>query len=392
MKITKNFEIKVVERHKDGGRIVINTASVDRDRDRVLPTGAKIDEYLKNPVVMFGHNYRDAWSTVGRTTKLEVSPEGIVADFELRPAANEFDPQNIVRLLWEGDWIRMASIGFMPSKGKPNEIGGTDYSEWGLLEWSIVPIGSNQDALRLAMKALDGGNELVAGELLDSGNPWEVAVIDTITRPDIGDARRAETLAQLKDWRAFFKAPPETTSTTTALNGTSTIVVPAGDASTVWVKSTGGGSNWGEDIDDPITKRGRVLSKKNEEKIRVSRDNLDDVLAQLDSAPEVDEPKSDKGYKAADVFEVGDRVAVKGRPHMAGHKAGTVKLLADSQAYGVQMDGMDEIHKWYVGSELQPEKDDKKSGEPTLDASSERDLTDALRTLTDLLKGVYQNE
>lgn len=152
--LRKTFEIKVLDRRKDGGRIVINTAGVDRDKDRVMPAGARLDDYLRNPIVMFGHNYRDVWSTVGRTTKLEVSPEGIVADFELRPAANEHDPQHIVRLLWDGEWIRTASIGFMPGKSKPNDVGGTDYEEWGLLEWSLVPIPSNQDALRLAVKSL----------------------------------------------------------------------------------------------------------------------------------------------------------------------------------------------------------------------------------------------
>ncbi len=35
--IRKTFEIKVLEKRKDGGRIAINTGSVDRDRDRVFP-------------------------------------------------------------------------------------------------------------------------------------------------------------------------------------------------------------------------------------------------------------------------------------------------------------------------------------------------------------------
>jgi hypothetical protein len=153
--IRKTFNIKVLVKRKDGGRILINTASVDRDRDRVIPAGARTDNYLKNPVVQWGHNYRDPWATVGKSNSLTISDDGIVADFDLRPAANDQDPQAVVLLLWNGDWVRTASIGFIPTAGKPNDAGGTDYSEWELLEWSIVPIPANQDALRLAVKGLE---------------------------------------------------------------------------------------------------------------------------------------------------------------------------------------------------------------------------------------------
>jgi hypothetical protein len=148
----KTFEIKVLDRRKDGGRIVVSTGSVDRDRDRVFPQGAKTEDYLRNPVVQWGHNYSDPWATVGRTQQLEITETGIVADFTLRPAANDQDPQNIVLLLWDGDWIRTASIGFQPETAVPNDFGGLDFTNWGLLEWSLVPIPANQDALRLAEK------------------------------------------------------------------------------------------------------------------------------------------------------------------------------------------------------------------------------------------------
>ena len=95
-KITKTCAVKIVEQRNDGGRILISTPAVDRDRDRVLPLGVRADTYLKNPVVQWGHDYSSPFSTIGRTTNLEITPDGIVADFELRPAANDQDPQNVV--------------------------------------------------------------------------------------------------------------------------------------------------------------------------------------------------------------------------------------------------------------------------------------------------------
>lgn len=155
MKKFKTVDFQVLEKADNGGRILISNAAFDRDADRVYPMGAQLDNYLKNPVVQWGHGYSEPWQTVGRTTGLEVTSEGVVASFELRPAANDQDPQNIVKLLWDGGWIRTASIGFIPKAAQPNQAGGNDFTQWELLEWSLVPIPANQDALRMSMKALD---------------------------------------------------------------------------------------------------------------------------------------------------------------------------------------------------------------------------------------------
>ena len=156
--LKKIFPIEIEKVTEGGGRITISTPTLDRDKDRVLPFGAQVQAYQNNPVVQWGHNYRDPWATVGRTTNLEITDRGIVADFELRPAANESDPQNIVRLLWHGGWVKTASVGFNPIAHEENEEGGRDFTEWELLEWSLVPIPANQNALRLAAKALDIGD------------------------------------------------------------------------------------------------------------------------------------------------------------------------------------------------------------------------------------------
>ncbi len=151
----KTFTAEIQQKGDAGGRIIISTAGCDRDRERVMSRGAVLENYLKNPVVMWGHSYGAPADVIGRTVSLDVQDGGIAADFELRPAANDQDPQNIVRLLWDGGWVRTASIGFRPIEMQPNEFGGNDITAWELLEWSLVPIPANQDALRLAAKALD---------------------------------------------------------------------------------------------------------------------------------------------------------------------------------------------------------------------------------------------
>ncbi len=164
--VHKNFEVKLLDKRDNGGRIIISTGHPDRQRDRVIPTGARLENYQRNPIVQWGHNYKDPFATIGRTTALTVSPDGLIADFELRPAANDADPQNVVLLLWNGEWIKTASIGFVPLAGKGNELGGNDFTEWELLEWSLVPVPANAEALRLAMKSLDEAPHVKDAEIL----------------------------------------------------------------------------------------------------------------------------------------------------------------------------------------------------------------------------------
>lgn len=235
----KQFEIQVLAADDRGGRILINTPAVDRDRDRVMPSGCRMESYLKNPVVQWGHNYREPWSTIGRTKTIEITPDGIVAEFELRPAANDQDPQNIVRLLWEGGWVKTASIGFIPKAGKPNDEGGYDFSEWELLEWSLVPIPANQEALRLAVKGID--------------DPEGTATVGATCH----DCGKAITLSATLF--AMLTANDEAIKCVECLQKGPTI-------------------DSGAEI---AQKRGRVLSARNEQRLREAVTMLQDVLSQV---------------------------------------------------------------------------------------------------------------
>jgi hypothetical protein len=152
MLYNKNVNLQVTEKKADGGRIIISTGEVDRDKDRVFPQGAKIENYMRSPVVLFGHNYFDPWSLIGQTNSLEVNETGIVAEFSFREPANEADPMHIIRSLWDQGILKAASIGFRPETMVPNDFGGLDFVSWELLEFSLVHVPANQSALRLAAK------------------------------------------------------------------------------------------------------------------------------------------------------------------------------------------------------------------------------------------------
>jgi len=199
--IVKQFDLELLEHREDGGKVRITTPTPDRIGDRVMPMGAQLDDYRKNPIVQYGHNYADPWATIGKTNSLETSEAGVVVDFTLRPAANEADPQNIVRLLWAGKWIQAASVGILPKSAQPNAFGGNDYSAWELLEWSLVPVPMNAQALSMAQKAV----EQQPAEVVKEGR-----VISAKDHARMSDAIKA-ILQHAKDLQGYLSehAPPE---------------------------------------------------------------------------------------------------------------------------------------------------------------------------------------
>ena len=156
-KIVKSFPTVAKTIDKGAGiyEVMISTEAQDRDGEIVRAAGARVDSYLKNPVVMWSHDYRTP--PIAKTLKLDILPgQGLKARFQF-PSKGVFDLADTVRGLWDAGFLNAASIGFMPLKSvnldpqKP--WGPQEYVEWSLLEWSVTGVPANQEALRLAMKS-----------------------------------------------------------------------------------------------------------------------------------------------------------------------------------------------------------------------------------------------
>lgn len=201
MKITKSFDIK----QGSDGWITASTPAVDRDRDRIMPMGIDLTNYQKNPVVIFGHNYAEPWAVIGRAADMSVDMAGLRFKPELRQPANEADPMHIIRALWDQNLLRAASIGFVPVEHRENEFGGRDFLKTELLEISLVPVPANQEAIRMAVKALgssqphtktdtadpapattDDDTELTAEQLAELANAL-ATITDELTQLFTGD-------------------------------------------------------------------------------------------------------------------------------------------------------------------------------------------------------------
>jgi HK97 family phage prohead protease len=148
MNIQKRTFLTVVRATGDEPSMAISTAAVDRDADVLQPSGARLDNYRKNPVVLFGHKY-DA-IPVGVSTSIEMHPFGLVASWK-RLEGDEFASR--VRNAFDQGVLRAASVGFKPLASQPRKGGGSTYTEWDLLEWSIVAVPANPEAVRTLKSA-----------------------------------------------------------------------------------------------------------------------------------------------------------------------------------------------------------------------------------------------
>ena len=114
--------------------------------------GLSTENYLRNPVVMWAHDSMGRSPSgglpIGRTLRLNRTQDGqIIAEFEFLgddPFAQR------VRNAWDKGFLRAASISWIPVESVPVGDGRWRDTRSELLEWSIVSVPADPDALREA--------------------------------------------------------------------------------------------------------------------------------------------------------------------------------------------------------------------------------------------------
>lgn len=150
--LRKSFttEIKV---HADDSRkvdFIISTSSVDRDGDTIDVSGWEVSNFIKNPVVLFGHDYRSL--PVGKASNLRFEDGNFIATVEFVAKEISTFAESVFQMVKQ-KFLRATSVGFEPIEWKFTEDegrNGIDFLKQELLEFSIVPVPSNPDALLLA--------------------------------------------------------------------------------------------------------------------------------------------------------------------------------------------------------------------------------------------------
>ena len=129
----------------------------DRMGDQVKADTWKLDNYRKNPVFMWCHNY--TLPPIGKSLKEWVENGKLIMRIQFADDTIDYPDgmpsADTVYKLYQGGFMNAVSVGFDPSTGDAKSIsgGGTDYTGQELLELSAVPVPAHPDALRRAEEA-----------------------------------------------------------------------------------------------------------------------------------------------------------------------------------------------------------------------------------------------
>lgn len=143
-------EIKQDEERPRTLRFKLSDASVDRDGDTIDPTGWQLENYQKNPTVLWAHDSRSL--PIAKASALEAGPAGLFASATFA----EFPFAETVLGLYRGGFLSAVSVGFRPLEWAFNEErghGAIDFQRQELTEFSAVPIPAHPGALIQARSA-----------------------------------------------------------------------------------------------------------------------------------------------------------------------------------------------------------------------------------------------
>lgn len=128
---------------------VISTGAVDRDGDTIDPKGFNLEGFRKNPVVLFAHDQRQP--PIGKAVDIRSTDQALESRAEF--ATREVLPfADTIFQLIANDFLNATSVGLIPkefefSDDENRGFMAMDITRSDLLEFSVVPVPSNPEAL-----------------------------------------------------------------------------------------------------------------------------------------------------------------------------------------------------------------------------------------------------
>lgn len=142
-----NFQVRQFGQEEDRIlRFIGSSEAQDRDGDTISSSGWELDNYKKNPVFLWGHNY--SIPPIGRAINVVVRNKQLI--FDIQFADESIYPlADTIYKLYKGGFLSATSVGFVGKEGNPTAT-GVHYTRQELLELSAVPVPSNPTALQQA--------------------------------------------------------------------------------------------------------------------------------------------------------------------------------------------------------------------------------------------------
>jgi HK97 family phage prohead protease len=141
-------DVKGIDEKEGTLTAMVSTGARDRMDESLDPMGADIKNYLKNPVVLWAHDYTQP--PIGKALWTKRTQDGVIS--KVKFANTEF-AQEIFQLYKDG-FLKAFSVGFVPKKwedGDGDKKPRRKFTSWEMLEFSAVPVPANPEALSLAI-------------------------------------------------------------------------------------------------------------------------------------------------------------------------------------------------------------------------------------------------
>jgi phage head maturation protease len=175
-------------------RFKLSDATVALDGHTLATNGWDLARAQNNCPVLWAHDSGNVSSVLGQWENFTVRDGSLYADARFMP--REINPlAGTVADMVAGGWLRMCSVGFVPTKGRRStdpSRDGYDFTSQTLLEASIVPVGSLASAL---IEARSAG--------IDTGPVFHWAQT-ALSRGDLAEMRKAAKMPDAPTNRSLF--------------------------------------------------------------------------------------------------------------------------------------------------------------------------------------------
>lgn len=136
-------------------RFVASDETVDRYGDVIRASGWQLDNFRRNPILLFNHNTSNL--PLGKVEPIAVEGNALVAHAEFSPPGRSGFTDSIWALIGDGV-INAVSVGFLPLADPlpiydaAKQVTGFEFVSQELLELSVVNVPANPNALAIAKR------------------------------------------------------------------------------------------------------------------------------------------------------------------------------------------------------------------------------------------------
>lgn len=121
--------------------VIGSTGVIDRHGESINPMGWKLENFMKEPVILYGHDYSSF--PVGKALKVYIEDNKLKFNIQFAPTE---EGKKTFQLI-QGGFLNTTSAGLIPLKWGVSGQDPYSIMEQELLELSIVPVPANPEAL-----------------------------------------------------------------------------------------------------------------------------------------------------------------------------------------------------------------------------------------------------